>query len=154
MNIFISPFHLLNILKDYGEGTELFQPDLKSKSDYYFLGNAIIYKDVEHIAFVVKNDEICDPCIYFINETCTDVIDKGNIKINKNNYYTDLNRKLFNNMNIKENYLYNFYYIINYINKIINIKIINICWPFNSKEQNIKILNNIRSALKKLIITQ
>lgn len=151
MNIKITPYHLLCILNNFGEGNEIFQPDLKSKNDYYFLANAIIFKDVEHISFTIKNDDICNPCIYLNNKICTEVTVENSLKVNKNDYYIDLNKMLFDQMNLIENNLYDFNFIINFFDEIITNEIINKCWSLNSKEDNLIIFKNIKSGLKKLL---
>lgn len=151
MNIKITPYHFLCILNNYGEGIELFQPDPKTKNDYYFLANAIIYDDVEHISFTIYNDDICDPCNFFRDEMCIDTINENNINLNKNIYYVDTNKMLFKEMNIRDNCFYNFKYIINLVNETINFEIVNKCWFFLPKEKTKIIYNNIKNGLKKLL---
>lgn len=139
MDINITPFHLLCILNNYGEGIELFQPDSKTKNDYYFLANTIIYDDIKHISFTNYSDDICDPCIFLKDKICIDVINENNINLNKDVYCTDTNRMLFKKMNIKENCLYDFKYVINLVNKTINFEIVNKCW-FNFPKEKTKII--------------
>ena len=151
INITISPFHLLCILKEYGEGTDLFQPDLELKNEYYFLANAIVFKDVEHLVFTIEPDDACNSCVFLKNDICIDEIKENNIQINKNIYYTDINRFLFKIFNIQKENLYDFNNIMMQIRKKMSVEIIDRCWSFNSEEESKIIFECIQKGINKLL---
>ena len=151
INVLISPFHLLCIFKEFGEGIDLFHPDLKSQNNYYFLANAIIFKDVDHVNFTIGCDEVCNSCVYLKNDNCIDKLVENKNYLNINDYYININNYLFSIMKINDNNSYDMKHILNLINNIISIEIVNKCWIYNSQIENEMILSYIKNGLMKLL---
>lgn len=144
MNIKITPYHLFCILKKYGENIELFHPDLKKQNDYYFVANGIIYRDIKFIAFTISEDDICKPCVYNEDNLCK-VRDES---------YKNINKIIFDKLELVENNFYDFNYIIQLLQRKINFKMINECYYSCSINEKRKILRNMENGLNKLMNKQ
>ena len=74
----IKPHHLLDILKLYGKGRDIFVPDKKYGHDFYRVANLIVQNNISKIIFTKYEDDICLPCKYNVNQKCSDNVEGSN----------------------------------------------------------------------------
>lgn len=88
----IKPHHLLDIIKLYGAGVEVFQPDTIYKHNFYRVGNLVLKDPSTLVQLALGCDDVCNPCVFNNNGTCRDVVAGTNIM--KEDYNRQIDSRL------------------------------------------------------------
>lgn len=70
----IKPHHFIDIFKLYGSGIEEFVPDIKMGHNFYLIANKIMQNPYLDCRLTIGGDDICQPCHYYQNHQCQDII--------------------------------------------------------------------------------
>lgn len=129
----IKPHHLLDILKLYGNGIEIFVPDENYKHNFYQCANAVVNLEISQIEFTMESDDICYPCKFNSENGCTDKL-KLFTHFSKNDYNTQIDRLLLMQLNLQDKRVYDFSDILSYLFHNLNYKIFEIAWNYELEE--------------------
>jgi hypothetical protein len=101
--IVTKPHHLLDIIKLYGAGREHFVPDPAFGHDFYRVGNDVLAYPEATLKFVVGGDDICEPCRYYEDGKCTDVVGNNSGRFrSKEIWNKTIDERLMKILGIKE----------------------------------------------------
>lgn len=151
MDIIIKPHHLLDIFKLYGRGIEEFVPDEKFNHNFYYIGNAVIQNKIDKIKFTYEKDDICKPCKYLIEGTCSDSFKYEDVFYSKNKYNEKIDTKLLRALNLDIHTAYTFKKIVILLNDQLTQELINIVWYNNTREENTVRYTYTKSGINKYI---
>ncbi len=148
--ITIKPHHLLDILKLHGKGLEVFIPDLTYGHDFYKVANKIINHEVQNVTFTIHGDDICRPCIYNKENSCTDIVSKTNNE-SKESHNINIDSILSNVLELEFDKVYDFNKTIIMLNQKLNYEIFKQAWSKSSDEEIDFRFTNTMLGLKKVI---
>ena len=86
------PHHLIDIICQYGAGTP-FKPSSYGHAVHLVAAEVIENADMS-IEFVVRADDICEPCVHLVDGLCDDTITLCDPPISKQEYNDTLDRRV------------------------------------------------------------
>lgn len=147
--IIIKPHHLLDILKLYGKGLEVFVPDPSYGHDFYKAANKIVNRELEFVIFTIHGDDICKPCKYNRAGTCTDRVSVTSSE-QKENHNREIDAVLFRELGLEHGKIYHFRQILTLLNQKLTYEVFKSAWPrANSEELDFR-FSNALLGLKKV----
>jgi hypothetical protein len=132
--ITIKPHHLLDILKLHGKGLDVFVPDPSYGHDFYKVANKIVNHEVEFVIFTVHGDDICKPCKYNKENSCTDQVTKTSNEW-KEHHNKEIDSILFDILGLEYDRTYSFEQLLSLLNQKLNYEVFKKAWPRASKEE-------------------
>ncbi len=150
MLIKLKPHHLLDILKLYGKGIDVFVPDSNFGHDFYRIANLIVQGNVSEIIFTQYEDDICLPCKYNLHHECVDNV--KNTQESKQMHNIKIDTSLMKNLNIEEKEKFKFIDVITLLNTKLDYTTIMEAWKHADKEEIDFRYTYIMKGLKKLNI--
>ena len=99
--LYLRPHHILDIVRNIGNGRKL------EPHPYGHLVHVITQKIIDdsdqECTLVIRNDDICGPCIHLHNGQCDDILPQLEERVSKQEYNNKLDKKIIEFINVKEN---------------------------------------------------
>lgn len=133
MLVSVKPHHLLDILKLYGKGIEVFVPDENYGHDFYRIANLIVQKNVSKIIFTKYEDDICLPCKYNLDKQCSDKL--GNTTNSKQQHNLKIDTQLIKHLDIVEEKEIPFPEVIAMLNAKLSYNVFKQAWKHADNEE-------------------
>jgi hypothetical protein len=74
--VFLRPLHFVDILCDYGAGTEIFAPHPYGHA-LHLVANRILGDKDTVLEITLEADDVCGPCVHNLKGVCDNVIDRS-----------------------------------------------------------------------------
>lgn len=132
--ITIKPHHLLDILKLYGKGLDVFVPDPAYGHDFYKIANQIVAHEVGCFKFTIHGDDICKPCNYNKDNSCTDYVSKTSEE-RKENHNQKIDSVLVDSLGLECDKIYSFEQVLTLLNQKLNCEVFKSAWSQANKEE-------------------